>query len=70
MAYDPSGVQTMFPVYLQRMAETGQTRESYDIAVAQNEANLNQNLETLYRKLLEIEEYLAGEPVQQGGGAA
>ena len=52
------------------MAETGQTRESYDIAVAQNEANLNQNLETLYRKLLEIEEYLAGEPAQQGGGAA
>nr|DAW85019.1 MAG TPA: hypothetical protein [Caudoviricetes sp.] len=70
MAYEPTGVQTMFPVYLQRMAETGQTRESYDIAVAQNEANLNQNLETLYRKLLEIEEYLAGEPAQQGGGAA
>lgn len=70
MAYEPTGVQTMFPVYLQRMAETRQTRESYDIAVAQNEANLNQNLETLYRKLLEIEEYLAGEPAQQGGGAA
>ena len=60
MAYQPTGVQTMFPVYLPRMAAAGQTRESYDIAVAHNEANLNQNLETLYRKLLEIEEYLAG----------
>ena len=60
MAYQPPGAQTMFPVYLQRMAAAGQTRESYDIAVAHNEANLNQNLETLYRKLLEIEEYLAG----------
>lgn len=60
MAYQSTGVQTMFPVYLQRMAAAGQTRESYDIAVAHNEANLNQNLETLYRKLLEIEEYLAG----------
>lgn len=60
MAYQPTGAQTMFPVYLQRMAAAGQTRESYDIAVAHNEANLNQNLETLYRKLLEIEEYLAG----------
>lgn len=62
MAYEPTGVQTMFPVYLQRMAEPGQSREAYDIAVAQNEANLSQNLETLYRKLLEIEEFLAAQP--------
>ena len=47
MAYQPTGVQTMFPVYLQRMAAAGQTRESYDIAVAQNEANLNQNLDSI-----------------------
>ena len=62
MAYEPTGVQTMFPVYLQRMIRSGQAREDYDIAVAQNEANLNQNLETLYRKLLENEEYLASQP--------
>lgn len=62
MAYEPTGIQTMFPVYLQRMARAGQAREDYDIAVAQNEANLNQNLETLYRKLLEIEDYLASQP--------
>lgn len=62
MAYESTGVQTMFPVYLQRMIRSGQAREDYDIAVAQNEANLNQNLETLYRKILEIEEYLASQP--------
>ena len=36
----------------------GQDREAYDIAVAQNEANLNQNLEILSQKLMEIEDYL------------
>ena len=61
MAYDPTGVQPMFPVYLQRMAAKGESRENYDIAVAINEANLNQNLETLYNKLLEIEAYLGGQ---------
>ena len=61
MAYEPTGVQTMSPVYLQRMVEKHQSREQYDIAVALNEANLNQNLETLYQKLLEIEDYLSGQ---------
>ena len=61
MEYEPTGVQAMFPVYLQRMAERGQSREQYNIAVALNEANLNQNLETLYQKLLEIEDYLSGQ---------
>ena len=55
MAYEPTGVQPMFPVYLQRMAQKGGSREEYDIAVAINEANLNQNLETLYNKLIELE---------------
>ena len=61
MAYEPTGVQTMFPVYLQRMAEKHQSREQYDIAVALNEANLNQNLETLYQKLLDMKDYLSGQ---------
>lgn len=59
MAYEKTGLQALFPVYLARMGSE-ETRDSYDIAVAQNEANLNMNLETLYHKLTEIEEYLAG----------
>ncbi len=59
MAYEKTGVQTMFPIYLSRMAETSASREEYDISVAQNEINLNQNLETLYQKLLELEETLS-----------
>ena len=58
MAYEADGLQALFPIYLARMAQEGQQREAYDIAVAQNEANLNQNLEILSRKLMEIEEYL------------
>jgi hypothetical protein len=34
-------------------------RDAYDSSVAQNENNLNQNLELLYNKLLEIESALA-----------
>ena len=30
-------------------------RDAYDSSVAQNESNLNQNLEILYNKLLELE---------------
>jgi len=59
MAYDRAGMQALFPVYFSRMAGEGASREDFDIAVAQNESNLNQNLETLYRKLTEIEEYLS-----------
>ena len=55
MAYEAGGLQALFPIYLARMAQEGQQREAYDIAVAQNEANLNQNLEILSRKLMEIE---------------
>ena len=58
MAYEAGGLQALFPIYLARMAQEGQQREAYDIAVTQNEANLNQNLEILSRKLMEIEEYL------------
>ena len=59
MAYEASGLQALFPVYLARMAREEQQREAYDIAVAQNEANLNQNLEILSSKLMEIEAFLA-----------
>lgn len=43
------------------MTQQEASREEYDISVAQNEGNLNQNLETLYRKLLEIEDYLSSQ---------
>ncbi|MDO4572341.1 MAG: hypothetical protein Q4C13_03145 [Clostridia bacterium] len=60
MAYEPTGVMTMFPIYLARLKAGGESRESFDIGVAQNEANLNQNFETIYQKLAEMEEYLSG----------
>jgi len=59
MAYESTGMQALLPVYFSRMAEKDAAREDYDVRAAQNESSLNQNLETLYRKLLEIEEYLA-----------
>ena len=59
MAFDKTGMQALFPVYFSRMAQDRESKENYDIAAAQNEGNLNQNFETLYRKLAEIEEYLA-----------
>ena len=55
----------MFPVYLSRMAQPETTREGYDIAVAQNEANLNQNLNVICNKLAQIESYLADGQGQQ-----
>ncbi len=59
MAYESTGMQAMFPVYFSRMAGRETAREDYDVSAAQNEGNLNQNLETLYRKILEVEDYLA-----------
>ena len=59
MAYEKTGVQALFPVYFSRKASQNASQEDYDIAVAQNESNLNQNLETLYQKLLELEDYLS-----------
>lgn len=60
MAYVSDGMQALFPVYLSRMAQETTRQEEYDVQVAQNEVNLNQNLETLYTKLLEIETFLQG----------
>ena len=61
MAYESAGMQALFPVYFSRLAESGANREDYDVAAAQNEGNLNQNLETLFQKLQEIEDYLASQ---------
>ncbi len=59
MAYTPTGLQAMFPVYLGRMPSAADDRDGYDSSVAQNENNLNQNLELLYNKLLELESAFA-----------
>ncbi|MEZ4628392.1 MAG: hypothetical protein R2912_10045 [Eubacteriales bacterium] len=59
MAFEKTGMQALFPVYFSRLAEKSASKEDYDISAAQNEGNLNQNLETLYRKLADIEDYLA-----------
>jgi len=58
MAYQPTGMQALFPVLLPRMA-AGERRDVYDSAVAQNENNLNQNFELLYGKLLALEAAIA-----------
>ena len=59
MAYTPTGMQALFPVYLGRMPDDAVDRETYDSGVAQNENNLNQDLELLYFKILELESALA-----------
>ena len=59
MAYHKTGVQALFPVYFSRKAGEEVSKEEFDISVAQNESNLNQNLETLYQKLSDLEDYLA-----------
>ena len=61
MAYNSTGLQALFPVYFSRLAEQESSREDYDLSAAQNEGNLNQNMETLYRKLQEIEDYLSSQ---------
>lgn len=58
MAYESTGMQAMFPVYLPRLAPEGARREEYDAAVAANETNLNQNLENLFQKIARIEAHL------------
>jgi hypothetical protein len=59
MAYTPTGMQALFPIYLGRMPQGGEDRDAYDSGVAQNENNLNQNLELLCNKILELESALA-----------
>ena len=59
MAYIPTGMQALFPIYLGRMPQKDEDRDAYDSSVAQNENNLNQNLELIYSKLTELESALA-----------
>lgn len=59
MAYIPTGMQALFPIYLGRMPQKDEDRDAYDSSVAQNENNLNQNLELLYSKLSELESAIA-----------
>lgn len=61
MAYESTGMQALFPVYFSRMAQKDASREEYDVSAAQNEGSLNQNLETLYKKIVEIEDYLTAQ---------
>lgn len=55
MTYEPTGMQALFPIYLPRTEQEGEDRDARDSAIAQNENNLNQNLEALYGKLTELE---------------
>lgn len=59
MAYKPTGMQALFPVYLSRMPTGTEQQDAYDSAVALNENNLNQNFELLFGKLLELETAIA-----------
>lgn len=59
MAYEATGMQSLFPIYLARRPQAGEDAEGENSAIAQNENNLNQNLEILYDKLRELEEALA-----------
>ena len=59
MAFEKTGMQALFPVYFSRKSSESASQEDFDIAVAQNESNLHQNFETLYQKLLDLEDYLA-----------
>ena len=58
-AIQATGMQALFPVYLNRMPTDGDDRDAYDSSVAQNENNLNQNLGILFNKILELEAALA-----------
>ncbi|MDD3400927.1 MAG: hypothetical protein PHT58_04770 [Eubacteriales bacterium] len=51
-----TGLQAMFPIYLAREQNAHESKDAYNSAIAQNENNLNQNLESLYNKLIELEE--------------
>ncbi|MCL2670746.1 MAG: hypothetical protein FWF10_01765 [Clostridiales bacterium] len=59
MPYTPTGLQALFPVYLERDKGEGTLRDSVNGRIAQNENNINQNFETLFYKILELESALA-----------
>lgn len=51
-------LQSLFPVYLPRAREQGQTQEEHDEGVAVNENSLNQNFFILYQALADVLERL------------
>ncbi len=59
MTYEPTGMQALFPIYLSRTMTDAEDRDARDSAIAQNENNLNQNLETLFQKVTELENALS-----------
>ena len=59
MAYEKTGMQALFPIYLGRMPAPSENREAYDSSVAQNENNINQNFGILFSKISELESALA-----------
>lgn len=59
MSYTQTGLQAMYPIYLARVKRQGENEDEYNSAIAQNENNLNQNLELLYNKLIELEAALS-----------
>ena len=67
MAYQKTGMQALFPIYLPRMPERAEDREAYNSGIAQNENNLNQNLGILFNKISELETAL--QELTEGGSA-
>ena len=59
MPYTPTGMQAPFPVYLERDKGADTQSDSANGRIAQNENNINQNFETLFYKILELESALA-----------
>lgn len=59
MAYEKTGLQALFPIYLARTERQQEDADARDSAIAQNENNLNQNLEILFSKLAELEDAIS-----------
>lgn len=51
-------MQALFPVFLPKRATEDITLEDYNIDVAQNENNLNQNFSILYNQVLAMAEII------------
>lgn len=60
MSYVATGMMALYSVYLPRKQKDTDD-DAYDSAIAVNENNLNQNLELIYDKLMELERGLAAQ---------
>ena len=60
MANLPDGVMALYPVNLARTGDKTDEQEQNN-AIAQNESNLNQDLEILYNALCELIDYLSSQ---------